>query len=155
MIGGTSTSSHTTHPWQEKNLAKSRRAAHAAAPYGLQQLLDGIESLFFRRRGYERDDLLNKIIERRRTAIRNLFEAPGEGMDGPGNQVEALASVPLAKSQRRIQENCDCDKERDHTIQKLEATIQNMDATIQDMKAAIQNMDETLTDVVQILTRDN
>ena len=34
------------------------RAAHAAAPADLQQLLDRTESLPFRRRGYERDGML-------------------------------------------------------------------------------------------------
>ena len=34
------------------------RAAHAAAPADLQELLDQHESLPFRRRGYERDGML-------------------------------------------------------------------------------------------------
>ena len=69
------------------------RAAHAAAPRDLQQLLDGTESLPFRRRGYERDGLLKTIIDR--AGFHDLFEARGDGMDGgAGKQAEALASVP-------------------------------------------------------------
>ena len=37
------------------------RAAHAAAPVDLQELLDQHESLPFRRRGYERDGMLKGI----------------------------------------------------------------------------------------------
>ena len=40
------------------------RAAHAAAPADLQELLDQHESLPFRRRGYERDGMLKTVVER-------------------------------------------------------------------------------------------
>ena len=39
------------------------RAAHAAAPADLQELLDQHESLPFRRRGYERDGMLKTVVE--------------------------------------------------------------------------------------------
>ena len=38
------------------------RAAHAAAPADLQELLDQHESLPFRRRGYERDGMLRTVV---------------------------------------------------------------------------------------------
>ena len=40
------------------------RAAHAAAPADLQELLDQHESLPFRRRGYERDGMPKTVVER-------------------------------------------------------------------------------------------
>ena len=48
------------------------RAAHAAAPIDLQQLLDNTESLPFRRRGYERDGMLKCV----RTLCPPVYNTP-------------------------------------------------------------------------------
>ena len=67
------------------------RAAHEAAPADLQQLLDGTESLPFRRRGYERDGMLKTVVQR--AGFAQLFEA---ARAGTSSKADALAAVPLA-----------------------------------------------------------
>ena len=93
------------------------RAAHAAAPADLQELLDQHESLPFRRRGYERDGMLKTVVERAgeraRTHTRNVLHRrshhalltpyPSAGFKellrasqsgASSNKAEVLAAVP-------------------------------------------------------------
>ena len=65
------------------------RAAHAAAPADLQELLDQHESLPFRRRGYERDGMLKTVVER--MGFKDLWDS---SQAGKGSQADALAAVP-------------------------------------------------------------
>ena len=65
------------------------RAAHEAAPADLQQLLDGTESLPFRRRGYERDGMLKTVVQR--AGFKQLF---ADAQAGVVSNADALAAIP-------------------------------------------------------------
>ena len=64
------------------------RAAHAEAAPDLQELLDNHESLPFRRRGYERDGMLNTMVER------------GGGYPNRCSSTQALCLTPKSASPR-------------------------------------------------------
>ena len=69
------------------------RAAHAAAPADLQELLDQHESLPFRRRGYERDGMLKTVVERAGERAQTYGEA---SPDTPTDTISRHPTHPQA-----------------------------------------------------------